>query len=50
MLAAVLGQAALGIWTLLEAVPIGLGIAHQACAAILLVVATRHLHIASRQT
>lgn len=50
MLAAVLGQAALGIWTLLEAVPIGLGIAHQACAAILLVVATRHLHIASRQS
>jgi heme a synthase len=49
MIAAVLGQAALGIWTLLEAVPIGLGIAHQACAAILLVIATRHLHIASRK-
>ncbi len=29
MVAAVLGQAALGIWTLLEAVPITLGIAHQ---------------------
>ena len=49
MLAVVLGQAALGIWTLLEAVPIGLGIAHQACAAILLVIAIRHLHIVSRQ-
>jgi heme a synthase len=49
LLAAVVAQAALGIWTLLEAVPIGLGIAHQACAAILLVIATRHLHIVSRQ-
>jgi heme a synthase len=47
LLAGVLGQAALGIWTLLEAVPIGLGIAHQACAAILLVIAVRHLHLAT---
>jgi cytochrome c oxidase assembly protein subunit 15 len=47
LLAAVLAQAALGIWTLLEAVPIGLGIAHQGFAAVLLVVAVRHLHIAS---
>lgn len=46
----VLGQAALGIWTLLEAVPLGLGIAHQACAAILLVLAVRHLHVVSRRT
>lgn len=49
LVAAVLGQAALGIWTLLEAVPLGLGIAHQSCAAILLVIAVRHLHVASRQ-
>ncbi len=47
LLAAVIGQAALGIWTLLHAVPIGLGIAHQACAAILLVIAVRHLHLAT---
>ncbi len=47
--AGVLGQAALGIWTLLEAVPLGLGIAHQACAAILLVLAVRHLHVVSRR-
>lgn len=49
LVAGVLGQAALGIWTLLEAVPLGLGIAHQACAAILLVLAVRHLHVVSRR-
>jgi cytochrome c oxidase assembly protein subunit 15 len=49
LVAGVLGQAGLGIWTLLEAVPLGLGIAHQACAAILLVIAVRHLHIAARK-
>jgi heme a synthase len=48
LMAGVLAQAGLGIWTLLEAVPIGLGIAHQAGAAILLVIAVRHLHVASR--
>jgi cytochrome c oxidase assembly protein subunit 15 len=46
--AGVIAQAGLGIWTLLEAVPLGLGIAHQAGAAILLVLAVRHLHVASR--
>lgn len=45
LLAGVLAQAALGIWTLLQAVPIGLGIAHQSCAAILLALAVRHLHV-----
>jgi cytochrome c oxidase assembly protein subunit 15 len=50
LLAGVLAQAALGIWTLLEAVPLGLGIAHQSCAAILLVLAVRHLHIVSRRS
>jgi heme a synthase len=49
LLAGVLAQIALGIWTLLEAVPLGLGIAHQAGAAILLVIAVRHLHILRRQ-
>lgn len=49
LLAGVLGQAALGIWTLLEAVPISLGIAHQSCAAILLILAVRHLHVSSRR-
>jgi cytochrome c oxidase assembly protein subunit 15 len=49
LMAAVLGQAGLGIWTLLEAVPLDLGIAHQACAAILLVIAVRHLHVAARK-
>jgi cytochrome c oxidase assembly protein subunit 15 len=48
LMVGVLGQAGLGIWTLLEAVPLGLGIAHQACAAVLLVIAVRHLHIAAR--
>jgi cytochrome c oxidase assembly protein subunit 15 len=49
LLAGVLGQAALGMWTLLEAVPISLGIAHQSCAAILLILAVRHLHVSSRR-
>jgi cytochrome c oxidase assembly protein subunit 15 len=38
-----LGQMALGIVTLLYAVPIGLGIAHQGFAAIVLAIAVRHL-------
>lgn len=49
LLAGVMGQAALGIWTLLEAVPIGLGIAHQAGAAVLLVIAVHHLHVTARR-
>jgi cytochrome c oxidase assembly protein subunit 15 len=49
LIAGVLGQAALGIWTLLQAVPVELGIAHQSCAAILLVLAVRHLHVVSRR-
>lgn len=49
LLGGVIGQAALGIWTLIEAVPIGLGIAHQSCAAILLVLAVCHLHVTSRK-
>jgi cytochrome c oxidase assembly protein subunit 15 len=49
LLAGVIGQAALGIWTLLAAVPIGLGIAHQSCAAILLILAVRHLHVTAHR-
>lgn len=48
VMAGVLAQAALGIWTLLAAVPIGLGIAHQAVAAVVLVIVVRHLHVVRR--
>ena len=48
LMAGVLVQVALGIWTLLAAVPIGLGIVHQAAAAVLLAIAVRHLHVARR--
>ena len=41
--AGLLAQMALGIVTLLHAVPIGLGIAHQGFAAIVLAIAVRHL-------
>ncbi len=43
--AAVLGQAALGIATLLAAVPLSLGVAHQVGAALVLAVAVRHTYI-----
>jgi cytochrome c oxidase assembly protein subunit 15 len=46
VLGVALGQAALGIFTLLLAVPIKLGIAHQAGAVILLSAALLHLRIA----
>lgn len=41
---AVLAQAGLGVWTLLAAVPLSLGLAHQAGAAALLVIAVWHVH------
>lgn len=49
LLAALLAQAALGVWTLLAAaneaqIPIGLGLVHQGGAAIVLAVAVWHLH------
>jgi len=47
--AGILAQVGLGIWTLLEAVPLGLGIAHQAGAAVLLVLAVRHLYVVRRR-
>ena len=47
VLAATLGQIGLGIWTLLAAVPIALGIAHQAGALILLGIAVLHARAAT---
>ena len=46
--AAVVAQMALGIWTLLWSVPLWLGLAHQAGAAGVLVVAVWHLHRVNR--
>jgi cytochrome c oxidase assembly protein subunit 15 len=46
--AAVLAQVTLGIWTLLSAVPLPLGLAHQAGAAIVFALAVRHWHIVRR--
>ena len=48
LLAALLGQAALGIWTLLQVVPVPLGIAHQTGAVIVFGVAVWHLHCVLR--
>lgn len=48
VLLAVVGQIALGIWTLLHAVPIHLGIAHQGVAAIVFAIAVRHWHLTRR--
>ncbi len=51
LLAAILAQIGLGIWTLLAAqgrIPIGLGLAHQGGAAIVFAVAVWHLHRLSR--
>ena len=45
--AGVLAQAALGVWTLLAHVPLGLGLAHQGLAAIVTGIAVRHLFLAS---
>jgi heme a synthase len=43
---ALLSQMTLGIFTLLWAVPIGLGIAHQGFAAVVIAIAVRHLYLA----
>jgi cytochrome c oxidase assembly protein subunit 15 len=45
---AVLVQMGIGIWTLLMGVPLGLGLAHQAGAAIVVAAATLHLHVTTR--
>ncbi len=42
--AAVFAQAALGVWTVIAAVPLWLGLAHQGGAVILLALAINHLH------
>jgi cytochrome c oxidase assembly protein subunit 15 len=42
---AVVGQAALGIWTLLAQVPLSLGLAHQAGAVLVFGVALWHLRL-----
>lgn len=44
----VLAQAALGIWTLLAQVPLALGLAHQAGAAVVFGLAVWHLHVLRR--
>ncbi len=44
VLAAILAQAGLGIWTLLEIVPFNLALAHQAGAVLVLAVCLWHLH------
>jgi cytochrome c oxidase assembly protein subunit 15 len=44
LVAAVLAQAALGIWTLLAQVPLALGLAHQAGAMVVFALAVWHLH------
>lgn len=43
-----LAQAALGVWTLLAWVPLGLGVAHQAGAMLVFAVAIWHLHTVRR--
>lgn len=45
---AVLAQVALGIWTLLAAVPLSLGLAHQALAMLVLAAALWHRHNVAR--
>lgn len=44
LLAAIVAQAAIGIWTLLAVVPLSLGIAHQTGAVIVFGLAVWHLH------
>ncbi len=46
--AAILVQMGLGIWTLLAAVPLALGLAHQAGAALVVAAATLNLHVVTR--
>lgn len=48
LVAAVLAQTGLGIWTLLAGAPLALGLLHQAGAAALFVAAIWHLHRTSR--
>ena len=45
LIATVLAQVVLGIWTLLAVVPLPLGLAHQGGAAVLFAIAVRHMFI-----
>jgi heme a synthase len=45
LIAVVVAQAAVGIWTLLWAVPLPLGLAHQGGAAVLFAISVRHLYL-----
>ncbi len=45
LIAAVLAQVLLGVWTLLAMVPVSLGVMHQVWAAVLLGLAIRHLYL-----
>ena len=47
---AVVAQVALGVWTLLTAVPLVLGVAHQAGAAVVFAAAIWHAHAMARAT
>jgi cytochrome c oxidase assembly protein subunit 15 len=44
LLAALIAQAGLGVWTLIAQVPINLGLAHQAGAVVVLAIALWHAH------
>jgi cytochrome c oxidase assembly protein subunit 15 len=46
--AAILAQMGIGIWTLLLGVPLALGLAHQAGAAVVVAAATLHFHVMTR--
>lgn len=48
VLATIVAQAAIGIWTLIAAVPLGLGLAHQGGAAIVFALSVRHWWLSSR--
>jgi len=49
LMAAILTQAVLGIWTLLAVVPVSLGVIHQGGAVLVLGAALVHLHLAGRR-
>lgn len=48
LVGAILAQMGVGIWTLVWGVPLALGLAHQAGAAIVVAAATLHLHVITR--
>jgi heme a synthase len=48
LVAVILAQAGLGIWTLVSGVPLALGLAHQAGAALVVAAVTLNLHVVTR--